>query len=200
MISILITVFLGKYLLENVLSNKKPLSLLMTVLGLALLSNVYNLLIKNEFIKKLLEKPILSFLFNFIPCLINMAISSLTTFLRNERLMTNPLHLKLLMAQVSLVIMVVIAPMIQTFLYKFVKADKDKNDILQQLQLSGQVVKEINKKLNKIKIKSINMIKRHTKPTKENKGGIISKESFVHQSNVKNIDTKKSEKKMVSKK
>tara|TARA_Y100000389_G_scaffold194089_1_gene223649 strand:- start:712 stop:2616 length:1905 start_codon:yes stop_codon:yes gene_type:complete len=135
MISILITVFLGKYLLENVLSNKKPLSLLMTVLGLALLSNVYNLLIKNEFIKKLLEKPILSFLFNlilFIPCLINMTISSLTTFLRNERLMTNPLHLKLLMAQVSLVIMVVIAPMIQTFLYKFVKADKDKNDILQK--------------------------------------------------------------------
>ena len=33
------------------------------------------------------------------------------------------------------------------------------------------------------------MIKRHTKPTKENKGGIISKESFIHQSNVKNLDT-----------
>ena len=38
------------------------------------------------------------------------------------------------------------------------------------------------------------MIKRHTKPTKENKGGIISKESFIHQSNVKNIDTKKTKK------
>ena len=38
------------------------------------------------------------------------------------------------------------------------------------------------------------MIKRHLKPTKENKGGIISKESFVHQSNVKNIDIKKKEK------
>ena len=59
---------------------------------------------------------------------------------------------------------------------------------------------EINRKLNKIKIKSINMIKRHTKPTKENKGGIISKESFIHQSNVKNLDTKKNEKKIVSKK
>ena len=59
---------------------------------------------------------------------------------------------------------------------------------------------EINRKLNKIKIKSINMIKRHTKPTKENKGGIISKESFIHQSNVKNLDTKKNEKKVVSKK
>ena len=44
------------------------------------------------------------------------------------------------------------------------------------------------------------MIKRHTKPTKENKGGIISKESFIHQSNVKNLDTKKNEKKVASKK
>ena len=39
---------------------------------------------------------------------------------------------------------------------------------------TGEIL-EINRKLNKIKIKSINMIKRHTKPTKENKGGIISK-------------------------
>ena len=64
---------------------------------------------------------------------------------------------------------------------------------------TGEIL-EINKKLNKIKIKSINMIKRHTKPTKENKGGIISKESFIHQSNVKNIDLKKEVKKGVSKK
>ena len=64
---------------------------------------------------------------------------------------------------------------------------------------TGEIL-EINRKLNKIKIKSINMIKRHTKPTKENKGGIISKESFIHQSNVKNLDTKKKEKKLVSKK
>ena len=64
---------------------------------------------------------------------------------------------------------------------------------------TGEIL-EIDKKLNKIKIKSINMIKRHTKPTKENKGGIISKESFIHQSNVKNIDLKKNEKKKVGKK
>ena len=63
---------------------------------------------------------------------------------------------------------------------------------------TGEIL-EIDRKLNKIKIKSINMIKRHTKPTKENKGGIISKESFIHQSNVKNIDTKKEKKKGVSK-
>ena len=64
---------------------------------------------------------------------------------------------------------------------------------------TGEIL-EINRKLNKIKIKSINMIKRHTKPTKENKGGIISKESFIHQSNVKNVDTKIKEKKAVNKK
>ena len=64
---------------------------------------------------------------------------------------------------------------------------------------TGEIL-EIDRKLNKIKIKSINMIKRHTKPTKENKGGIISKESFIHQSNVKNIDLKKEVKKGVSKK
>jgi large subunit ribosomal protein L24 len=44
------------------------------------------------------------------------------------------------------------------------------------------------------------MVKRHTKPTKEKKGGIVSKESFIHQSNVKNIDNKKSEKKVETKK
>ena len=44
------------------------------------------------------------------------------------------------------------------------------------------------------------MVKRHTKPTKENKGGIVSMESFIHQSNVKNIDSNKIEKKVESKK
>ena len=52
---------------------------------------------------------------------------------------------------------------------------------------TGEIL-EKNKKLGKIKIKSINMIKKHLKPTKENKGGIISKENFIHLSNVKNID------------
>ena len=64
---------------------------------------------------------------------------------------------------------------------------------------TGEIL-EINRRLNKIKIKSISMIKRHTKPTKENKGGIISKESFIHQSNVKNIYNKKKEKKITVKK
>ncbi len=64
---------------------------------------------------------------------------------------------------------------------------------------TGEIL-EIDRKLNKIKVKSINMIKKHTKPTKENKGGIISKESFIHWSNVKNLDETKKEKKTVNKK
>jgi large subunit ribosomal protein L24 len=55
---------------------------------------------------------------------------------------------------------------------------------------TGEVI-EINRKMNAIKVKAINLVKRHTKPTKENKGGIISKESFIHYSNVKNLETKK---------
>ena len=64
---------------------------------------------------------------------------------------------------------------------------------------TGEIL-EINRKLERIKIKSISMVKKHTKPTKENKGGIISKESFIHQSNIKNIDEKKKVKKEVVKK
>ena len=55
---------------------------------------------------------------------------------------------------------------------------------------TGEVI-EINRKMNAIKVKEINLVKRHTKPTKENKGGIISKESFIHYSNVKNLENKK---------
>ncbi len=64
---------------------------------------------------------------------------------------------------------------------------------------TGEIL-EINRKLNKIKVKSINMIKKHLKPTKENKGGIVSKESFIDQSNVKNLDQTKKEKKIAGKK
>jgi|TARA_B100000767_G_C19748233_1_gene529520 large subunit ribosomal protein L24 len=55
---------------------------------------------------------------------------------------------------------------------------------------TGEVI-EINRKLNMIKVKAINIVKKHLKPTKENKGGIISKESFIHYSNVKNLEVKK---------
>ena len=64
---------------------------------------------------------------------------------------------------------------------------------------TGEIL-EINRRLNKIKVKSINMIKRHLKPTKENKGGIISKESMLHWSNVKNLDEDKKDKQTKGKK
>ena len=64
---------------------------------------------------------------------------------------------------------------------------------------TGEIL-EINRRLSTVKIKSINMIKRHVKPTKENKGGIISKENYIHQSNVKNIDETKKNKKTTGKK
>ena len=64
---------------------------------------------------------------------------------------------------------------------------------------TGEIL-EIDRKQNKVKVKSIGMIKKHQKPTKENKGGIISKESFIHLSNIKNLDAKKKEKKIVGKK
>ena len=64
---------------------------------------------------------------------------------------------------------------------------------------TGEIL-EIDRKLKRLKIKSINMIKKHLKPTKENKGGIVSKENFIHQSNVKNVDQNKKEKKTAGKK
>ena len=66
---------------------------------------------------------------------------------------------------------------------------------------TGEIL-EISRSSNRVKIKAINMIKKHLKPTKENKGGIITKENFIHISNVKNIDKQvsKSKTKKVSKK
>ena len=58
---------------------------------------------------------------------------------------------------------------------------------------------EILRSLNKVKVKGINIIKKHEKTTKEKKGGIISKESFIHVSNLKNLE-EKNDKKGISKK
>ena len=51
----------------------------------------------------------------------------------------------------------------------------------------GEVI-EIIRNENRAKIKGINIIKKHEKTTKEKKGGIISKENFIHISNLKNLD------------
>tara|TARA_Y100000389_G_C17227510_1_gene396442 strand:+ start:404 stop:652 length:249 start_codon:yes stop_codon:yes gene_type:complete len=63
----------------------------------------------------------------------------------------------------------------------------------------GEVI-EIDRKNNRAKIKEINMVKKHVKTTKEKKGGIISKESFLHMSNLKIIDEKSKKKKIEVKK
>ena len=53
----------------------------------------------------------------------------------------------------------------------------------------GEVI-EIDRSLNRAKVKDINMVKKHVKTTKEKKGGIVSKESFIHISNLKLADDK----------
>jgi large subunit ribosomal protein L24 len=58
---------------------------------------------------------------------------------------------------------------------------KDKNK-------DGEVI-QIDRQNNKAKVKGINMVKKHVKTTKEKKGGIISKENFIHISNLVIMDT-----------
>ena len=56
----------------------------------------------------------------------------------------------------------------------------------------GEVI-EIDRKNNRAKVKGINIVKRHVKTTKEKKGGIVSKENFIHLSNLKSLDGNKKE-------
>ena len=63
----------------------------------------------------------------------------------------------------------------------------------------GEVI-EILRKENKAKVKGINIIKKHEKTTKEKKGGIISKENFIHISNLKNLELNKKQSKNIEKK
>ena len=71
-------------------------------------------------------------------------------------------------------------------------AGKDKNK-------DGEVI-EIDRKNNRAKVKGINVVKKHVKTTKEKKGGIISKENFIHLSNLKLMEEKKINKKIQDKK
>ena len=50
------------------------------------------------------------------------------------------------------------------------------------------------------KVKDLNMVKKHIKTTKEKKGGIVSKENFIHISNLKLISEKNKSKKIEVKK
>jgi len=51
----------------------------------------------------------------------------------------------------------------------------------------GEVI-EVDRPNNRVIVKDINMVKKHTKPTKEKKGGIFPKESYIHISNIKLVD------------
>ena len=57
----------------------------------------------------------------------------------------------------------------------------------------GEVI-EIDRANNRAKVKEMNMVKKHVKTTKEKKGGIVSKENFIHISNLSLIIDKKTKK------
>jgi large subunit ribosomal protein L24 len=63
----------------------------------------------------------------------------------------------------------------------------------------GDVI-EIDRPNNRAKVQGINIVKKHVKTTKEKKGGIISKESFIHISNLALVVTKEKTKKIEAKK
>ena len=81
--------------------------------------------------------------------------------------------------------------MIKKGLKVFVLAGKDKKK-------EGEVI-ELDRRNNRAKVKDINMVKKHVKTTKEKKGGIFSKESFINLSNLKLINEKNKEKKEIKK-
>ena len=56
----------------------------------------------------------------------------------------------------------------------------------------GEVI-EIDRKNQRAKVKGINIVKKHVKTTKEKKGGIVSKENFIHLSNLRKIEITKKE-------
>ena len=62
----------------------------------------------------------------------------------------------------------------------------------------GEVI-EIDRPNNRAKVKEINMVKKHVKTTKEKKGGIVSKENFIHISNLSLIIDKKTKKETAKK-
>ena len=81
--------------------------------------------------------------------------------------------------------------MIKKGLKVLVLAGKDKKK-------EGEVI-ELDRRNNRAKVKDINMVKKHVKTTKEKKGGIFSKESFINLSNLKLMNQKNKEKKEVKK-
>ena len=63
----------------------------------------------------------------------------------------------------------------------------------------GEVI-EIDRSNKRAKVQGINIVKKHVKTTKEKKGGIVSKESFIHISNLVLVESNKKIKKNEAKK
>jgi large subunit ribosomal protein L24 len=74
------------------------------------------------------------------------------------------------------------------------KGDKVKVLTGKDKKKEGEVI-EIDRQNNRAKVKGINIVKKHVKTTKEKKGGIVSKENFVHISNLVSFEQKKEIKK-----
>ena len=54
---------------------------------------------------------------------------------------------------------------------------------------SGEVY-VIDRQTNKLKVRGVNIIKKHRKPTQDQPGGIEQIEAFINMSNVSNVDPK----------
>ncbi|GFZ98564.1 50S ribosomal protein L24 [Elstera cyanobacteriorum] len=54
---------------------------------------------------------------------------------------------------------------------------------------TGEVI-EVLPKENRVKVQGINIVKRHTRATQMQAGGIVEKEAAIHVSNVSHIDPK----------
>ena len=76
--------------------------------------------------------------------------------------------------------------MIKKVLKVKVLVGKDKNK-------EGEVI-ELDRSNFRAKVKGLNIIKKHVKTTKENKGGIFDKENFIHFQILKIIENNKKKK------
>ena len=56
---------------------------------------------------------------------------------------------------------------------------------------TGEII-EVQPAENRVKVRGVNMVKRHQKQSMQTQGGIIEKEALIHVSNIAHIDPKTS--------
>ena len=79
------------------------------------------------------------------------------------------------------------------------KGDKVKILTGKDKKKEGEVI-EIDRSNNRAKVQGVNIVKKHVKTTKEKKGGIVSKENFIHISNLTLVKVNEKTKKTEAKK